>query len=265
MSSRMDKYKNEENIPTRSDKNKSLYKQIYNAYDEFENLIVPSNAREINPSDLKKEITSRQDYRMQKDLDDIASNKTNNSVIRKEKITIEQKQEEEIYDINELLNKATSDNKKPELNNQVLSNGDYLKRLKLDNRRTNIEQVKEMYDEIKEESMEEDESLMKTANLSLEILSDLKGDSDKTLVSAPIKNEELPGDVKETDFYSNTYKFSKKDFEDKDTNDEDDDDDEFNMEENGSGKFFFKILMLIFGIILIILVLVYFINYFNRI
>ena len=55
MSSRMDKYKNtretEEYIPTRSDKNKELYKQIYNAYDEFENLVVPSNAREINPSE----------------------------------------------------------------------------------------------------------------------------------------------------------------------------------------------------------------------
>lgn len=262
MSSRMDKYKNEDNIPTRSDKNKDLYKQIYNAYDEFENLIVPSNAREINPSDLKKEITSRQDYRKQKDLDDITNNNTNNSVIRKEKITLEQKQEEEIYDINELLNKATSDSKKPELNTQVLSNEDYLKRLKLDNRRTNIEQVKEMYDEIKEESIEEDESLMKTANLSLEILSDLKGDSDKTLVSAPIKNEELPNDVKDADFYSNTYKFSKKDFEDKDN---EDDDDEFNMEESGSGKFFFKILILIFGIILVILILVYFINYFNRV
>ena len=265
MSSRMDKYKNEENIPTRSDKNKELYKQIYNAYDEFENLIVPSNAREINPSELKKEITSRQDYHRQKDFDDISNKKTNNSVIRKEKITIEQKQEEEIYDINELLNKATSDSKKPELNTQVLSNEDYLKRLKLDSRRTNIEQVKEMYDEIKEESMEEDESLMKTANLSLEILSDLKGDSDKTLVSAPIKNEELPEDVKETDFYSNTYKFSKKDFEGKDNSEEEDDDDDFNMEDNGSGKFFFKILMLIFGIILVILVLVYFINYFNRV
>lgn len=259
----MDKYKNEENIPTRSGKNKDLYKQIYNAYDEFENLIVPSNAREINPSELKKEITSRQDYRKQKDLDDITNNNTNNSVIRKEKITLEQEHTEEIYDINELLNKATNDNKKSELNTQVLANDDYLKRLKLDNRRTNIEQVKEMYDEIKEESIEEDESLMKTANLSLEILSDLKGDSDKTLVSAPIKNEELPNDVKDTDFYSNTYKFSKKDFEDKDNDVEDDDD--FYMEDKGSGKFFFKILMLIFGIILIILILVYFINYFNRV
>ena len=71
MSSRMDKYKNtretEEYIPTRSDKNKELYKQIYNAYDEFENLVVPSNAKEITPMELKKEITSRSDYHKMKE------------------------------------------------------------------------------------------------------------------------------------------------------------------------------------------------------
>ena len=120
MSSRMDKYKNEQSedvVPTRSNKNKELYKQIYNAYDEFENLIVPSNAREINPRELKKEITSRQEYRKKKEIDDITNNGNtiNNSVIRKEKILEEQEQENEIYDINELLNKATSENKKPEL------------------------------------------------------------------------------------------------------------------------------------------------------
>ena len=262
MSTRMDKYKNEEAIPTRSDKNKALYKQIYNAYDEFENLIVPSNAREINPSELKKEIVTRQDYQKKRDYDDITNNKTNNTVIRKEKILEEQKQEDEIYDINELLNKATSENKKPELIEPTLSNEDYLKRLKLDNRRTNIEQVKEIYEDIKDEAMEEDESLMRTANLSLEILSDLKGDGEKTMVSAPIKNDELPDNIKDTDFYSNTYKFSKKDFEDKD---DDEEDDEFSDEKSGSGKFFFKILMLIFGIILIVLILIYFINYFNRV
>ena len=265
MSSRMDKYKNEADIPTRSNKNKELYRQIYNAYDEFENLIVPPNSREINPSELKKEITSRQDYKKQKDFETI-TNSTNNTVIRKEIIKEEQKQEDDIYDINELLNKATSEKKKPELIEPSLSDESYLKKLKLDNRRTNIEQVKEMYDEIKEESEIEDEALMKTANLSLEILSDLKGDNDKTVVSAPIKEEELPDNEKENDFYSNTYKFSKKDFDDKDFKDDDDDDDEFEDDsESGSGKFFFKILMLIFGILLIVLILIYFINYFGKI
>ena len=266
MVSRMYKYKNNDSIPTRSDKNKELYKQIYNAYDEFENLIVPSNAREINPSELKKEITSRQDYRKQRDYEELTNSKSvNNDVTKREKKHIEEKNE--VYDINELLDKAIKEEKKPELKEDMLSNSDYLKKLKLDNRRTNIEQVKELYEDIQKEDLDEDESLMKTANLSLEILSDLKGDNDKTVISAPIKDEEVPDDFKEEeDFYSNTYKFSKKDFEGKefeeDDEEEDDDDDE---SKNGSGKFFFKILMLIFGILLIVLILIYFINYFNRV
>lgn len=265
MGSRMDKYKKEDLIPTRSDKNQELYKQVYNAYDEFENLIVPSNAREIDPKDLKKEITSRQDYRKQKELDSITNN-TNNRIVRKEKIQEVQKKENEVYDINELLNKAVEEKKQPELVSNTFSNDDYLKKLKLDNRRTNIEQVKEIYEDIQEETMMEDESLMKTANLSLEILSDLKGDSDKTIVSAPIKDDELP-EEDQNDFYSNTYKFSKKDFDDKDNfkNDDEFEEDDEDDNQQSSSKFFFKILMLIFGILLIVLILLYFINYFNRV
>ena len=261
MGSRMDKYKTSDDIPKRSDKNKTLYKQIYNAYDDFENLIVPSNAREINPQELKKEVASRQDYRIKKDYDDITNNgnATNNTVIRKEKVLEEQKKENEVYDINELLNKAVTENKKPDENEPSLVNDDYLKKLKLDSHKTNIEQVKEMYEDIKEETIEEDETLMRTANLSLEILSDLKGDSDKTEVNAPIKTEEMP--TVENDFYSNTYKFSKKDFVDQDVDEEEDEDEE----DNSNGRFFFKILVLIFGILLVILVLLYIINYFNRV
>ena len=146
MGSRMDKYNEENIIPTRSNKNKELYKQVYNAYDEFENLVVPSNAKEITPSDLKKEITSRDEYRRAKEYGDI----TNNKIVRKEKIIEKQKQENEIYDIKELLNKAVSDAKKTEVSQETLSNGDYLKKLNLDNTRTNIEQVKEIYDEIQQ-------------------------------------------------------------------------------------------------------------------
>jgi len=262
MGSRMDKYKNEDLIPTRSDKNKPLYKQIYNGYDEFENLVVPSNSREINLSELKKEVTSRDEYRERKDYQNITNNTNNNKVARKEKVLKEQKKENEIYDINELLNKAVTEKKKPELIELTLSNEDYLKKLKLDNTRTNIEQVKEMYDEIIEESILEDESLLETANLSLEILSDLKGDNDSTRINPPIKEEELPKHEKESDFYSNTYRFSKKDFEDKKYEENVYNDEE---QDNENENFFFKILLLILGIILLLIVLIYFINYFNRI
>ena len=143
-----------------------------------------------------------------------------------------------------------------------------MKRLKLDNRKTNIEQVKEMYSNIKDDG-EEDESLLKTANLSLEILSDLKSDNDTTMVSAPIKNEELLEDD-ENDFYSNKYKFSKKDFEDKDCKsdddeEEDDDDDDDFQKSNNNGKFFLKVLLLIFGILLIAGVLFFIIKYLNKV
>ena len=260
MSSRMDKYRDETELPKRSDKNKELYKQIYNAYDEFENLIVPSNAREIKPEELKREVISRQDYKRAKDYDIVNNNGTNNSVIRKEKILEEQKQEDDIYDINELLNKAKKENDKPELITPSLTNDDYLKKLKLDSRRTNIEQVKEMYDEMQEEAIE-DESLMKTANLSLEILSDLKSDHDSTRVSAPIKDEELPEHIKDADFYSNTYEFSDKDFDGKDDLEEDEDDEEYEEE---SGGVFLRILIIVFGILLAVLAVIYFINYFGK-
>ena len=261
MGSRMDKYK-KDGIPTRSDKNKELYKQIYNAYDDFENLVVPSNAREITMSDLEKAITSRSDYREKKDF--VKIKKEEPSIVYKEKKEVVKEEDNEVYDINELLDKAAEEAPE-ETETTSISNGDYLKKLKLDNRKTNIEQVKEIYDEIKDDESLEDESLLKTANLSLEILSDLKSDNEATQVSAPIKNEELPEDRQDT-FYSTNYKFTKKDFESKDDDvEEDDEEDDEEEEESGSGKFFLKVLLLIFGILLIAGVLFLIIRYFNKV
>ena len=262
MDSRMDKYKDEIKIPTRSDKNKNLYKQVYNAYDEFENLVVPSNSKVIDITELKKEI-SISNANLKKH-DDSSLN-----LDRREK-KLEQ-DNDDVYDINELLNKAVDSNSKPELvEHDVLVNSDYLKKLKLDNTKTNIEQVKEMYESMQEEAYEEeeDESLMRTANLSLEILSDLKGDNDKTIVEPPIKADQLPDDM-EDDFYTSEDNFKKRDFDHEkdlssDEEDEDEEDDDF-FEKTDNGKFFFKILMIIFGISLIVLVLLYFINYFNKV
>ena len=263
MGSRMDKYKNNSDVPKRSEKNKELYRQIYNAYDEFENLVVPSNVKEIDLSTLKKEITSRDDYRKAKDYSDI----TNNKIVRKEKIIEKQKKENEIYDINELLNKAVKDNKKEEEQVTMMSTDSYLKKLRLDDTRTNLDEVKELYEDIKRETQEECESdeLLKTANLSLEILSDLKGDNDNTMIEAPIKEEFMPEDNKQ--FYSSEFKFSKKDFEDKeyerDVESEDFYDDE--MSDSSNSKFFFKILLLIFGIAIVVVIAIYLFNYFNRV
>ncbi len=256
MASRMDKYKTLDEGLTRSNKNKELYKQVYNAYDEYDNLIVPSNAKEITLSDLKKEI-AEEEYKDREDK------------IKEEKpVKYDDIDNIDIYDINKMINKAVTDKgNSGEEKETTLSNGSYLKKLKIDSRKTNIEQVKEMYDDIREEAMEEDESLLKTANLSLEILSDLKSDNDITKVSAPIKNEELPEG--EDTFYSSKYKFSDKDFEkeeaeeEKNEEEDEEDDDEEIIDVSG-GKFFFKILLLIIGLMLIVGLIIYLILYFGK-
>ena len=255
MESRMDKYNNNSDVPKRSEKNKELYKQIYNAYDDFENLVVPSNVKEIDLDGLKKEVTSRDEYRKIKDYSEV----TNNKVVRKERVTLEQKKENEIYDINELLNKVVKDNKKVEEEVTLMATDSYLKKLKLDETKTNLDAVKEMYEEIKKETEDENEELLKTANLSLEILSDLKGDNDNTMIEAPIKGEFMS--LEDNQFYSNKYKFSKKDFEEKEV-----DEGSFDEEEtDGNGKFFFKILLLIFGVAMIVVIGIYLFSYFNRV
>jgi len=229
MGNRMDKYNdsNIDNIPKRSVKNQELYKQIYNAYDEFENLVVPSNAKEIDFSNLKREISNRDEYRKIKDYGDI----TNNKIIRKEMVQEEQKKENEIYDINVLIKNAVSNNKEDNAN--VLNESEnYLEKLKLDDI------------DIKEEPEDiiVDEELMKTANLSLEILSDLKGENENTIVDAPVVDESYEED---SQFYSGKYKFSDKDFNDSNfTSDEEE-------EIRSGGGFFFKILLGVFGLLII--------------
>ena len=279
----MDKYNNNSDIPKRSDKNKELYRQIYNAYDEFENLVVPSNVKEIDISNLKMEITSRDEYKKVKEYTDI----TNNKVIRKERVIEKQKKENEIYDINELLNKAVKDKKQDSVMENTITSENYLKRLKLDDTRTNLDIVKEMYEDIKKETEDESEELLKTAELSLDLLADLRGENEDTMIQAPIKDEYMPDSDKK--FYSSEFKFSKKDFEDKKiedniefeldedkikgkNNDIDDDKNEENEEDfyddemsDGNGRFFFKILLLIFGLALVVVVAIYLLNYFNRI
>lgn len=265
MNSRMDKYKkndNVEDIPKRSDKNQELYRQIYNAYDEFENLVVPSNSKEINLNDLDKVINSRSDYHKKREYEEIS--RTNNNVIKREKAILKQKEENEVYDIKELLNKAVSEKKEQEGESKKnMVQGDYLKKLNLDNRNTEASKIKEMFKEMQEENLNEDVSLLETANLSLEILSDLKGDNEETCINPPIKEEELPDDYKDDDFYSNKYHFSKSDFEGRDKSD-----DFLDIKKSkDKGKYFLKVLSLIFGILLviIIIIIIYIFNYFNRV
>ena len=78
----------------------------------------------------------------------------------------------------------------------------------MDLEKTNLEKMKEMYTDVTL-SEEEEEKLSNTANLSLEILSDLKGDNENTVVTDPIQRDDDVIDADKT-FYSNNYSFSPK-------------------------------------------------------
>ncbi len=271
MESRTDKYKDKEYKPSRVEKNKDLYKMIYTAYDEFDNYKVPLEEKEIDLSKMNKNITSRDEYMKLKKYGEFTNNRI---VSREEKLEEKKPKKEEVYDIKELLDKVKNDN--PSLRKTEIREEKYLDKLHLkDNVKTNLEKMKEEYEDVKLDSLEE-EKLSNTANLSLEILSDLKSGED-TVVTPPMKieddtEEDIPlkkiakkenvimeesEEDEDDSFYSDIYKFKKKDFES-------DNEEEYEDESEESNKFLFRILIIISIIILMGLIAIYVIGYFSK-
>lgn len=262
METRVDKYKDKESKPSRVEKNQELYQMIYSAYDEFENYKVPLEEKEIDFNHIKKNVTNRSEYMKAKEYGEFTNKRVSRQRIE---VDEEKSNKPEVYDIKELLSKVKTDNndeRKTDIREEK-----YLDKLHLkDNAKTNLEMMKEKYEEVILDN-DEEEKLSNTANLSLEILSDLRSNED-TMVSPPMKEEdeeekEIPRKkIKQDDndeddsFYSDMYKFKKKDFEEEDLEDED-------FLEEGNNKFLFKILILISFIILIAIILIYLIGYFS--
>ena len=214
MESREERYSN--NL-SRQSKNKDLYNQVYGLEDNLDNL--PLSKNEIYITKMQTEINTRDEYR--KSRGDKTLSETTPQV-KEESIPI-QEVEKNVYDINKVLDKVKADNEKKNQPEQPTPKEDYLKKLNIDN----IDEVKEMYDDIISSVDEETENrLQKTANLSLEILSDLKGDNEETMITAPIIEDELPEieKTKKMNFYTGNCKFTKSDFE---SNDEEEDDGEW--------------------------------------
>ena len=205
MESRMDKYYTEKSQEySRSKKNQKLYRQVYGNYDELDYLPVPDNSSEIDVEKLKEIVGIREEYHRNK----------------KEEPTEEIKEEKhKIYDINELIEMARNSKPKENIKKNDIKGHNYLKTLE------SKELLKEDIQNAKNKEIKEDKN--KGNTLSLEILSDLKGD---TVVVEPMssnnendtnKNSDIPinNNVKNEDdksFYSGSYKFSSKDFFDDD-------------------------------------------------
>lgn len=210
-------------------RNQDLYKDLSKEISDLDNLPIPDNSNEIDLDGLKKIIYSRDEYRKEKE--------------RKEKPQYETLKEEEpndkrIYDINVLLENAKSELNK---NNEIAPD----KKIKT-NFLTDLEEEKIPYheDAIEISNMESEKKSSDEDSLPLDLLVDLKGE-DNTVVTDPIIKDEVTMIKKIKDgetFYSGSFNFTKKDFE------ENDEDDNLFDESSHNG---IKIVFLIFGLLLI--------------
>ena len=274
MESRMKKYYTEElkEDAQRTKKNAPLYRQIYGAYDEFENLKLPVSDNEIDITDIGTSVTSREEYRKMKEYGSITNK--NARIVKEDKMedvkpNIESNNR--VYNINEMLasvkgNRANMDDK------VVSTSANYLHTLQTDEEiKTDLEKVKEMYNKISEEFDKEEEmdqkSDVSTGTLSLELLSDLKSDKD-TEVMPGFGDDKSPtgddtksssdngdsGNDLDNTFYEGGYQFNNDDFND---------DNFFDGDMDKKGHYVIKSLFVIILIVLLVGCTLYFLNEYN--
>lgn len=274
MESRMKKYYTEElkEDAQRTKKNAPLYRQIYGAYDEFENLKLPVSDNEIDITDIGTSVTSREEYRKMKEYGSITNK--NAKIVKEDKMedvkpNIESNNR--VYNINEMLasvkgNRANMDDK------VVNTSANYLHTLQTDEEiKTDLEKVKEMYNKISEEFDKEEEmdqkSDVSTGTLSLELLSDLKSDKDTEVMPGFGDDKSPTGDNNKSSsdngdrgndldntFYEDGYQFNNDDFND---------DNFFDGDMDKKGHYVIKSLLVIILIVLLVGCALYFLNEYN--
>ncbi len=197
----MDKYNNNENmISGREQKNVDIYKrQDYSIYDDA---TVIDTSNEVDITQIKKLLKSREDYKRAKSYRDMLNEK------KYEEIPIVEKDEEIIdYDINSILNKvkeeSSSEKDEDEIRKLSHTEFDILKNL-------DIKKQNE-----KEQLVDLINTITKKEDLDKDLLADLVGEN--TVVTPPVPDEVIKtDDVKkidlDDDFYSDSFTFSKKDF-----------------------------------------------------
>lgn len=188
---------NSNNVLSRSSRNSKLYKEEYNKYQEFDNLPIEDNTDEIDMDSLKKLLT-----RTDKNDRAYHNEEKYTSILENKKRAID---ENKVYDINELLEKARYENKKiQEPKNEIIENSrSILELLEEDKLKENNDINKEIptNDLSKTKNLELTremkfhtrnistnpliEQVMPDNDLSLDLLSDLKP-TDDTITSKPI-------------------------------------------------------------------------------
>lgn len=205
MESRMGKYE-EDGLLSRSKRNQKLYQDISGIAD-LDNLPIPDNSNEIDINGLKEIIASRDEYRKSKNL------KLDDSYVDNDISGNSKNKENKIYDINVLLENAKNEiNRSAEVTNDKKIDTNFLTSLEEE------DSIPPADDAIEISNTVANKTNSNTDSLPLDILADLKGNED-TKITDPIVKDEVTMIRKMKDgetFYSGSFSFSKKDFEDDD-------------------------------------------------
>lgn len=209
MDSRSNRYYSnvEEELPTsRSSRNKKLYKEVYGRFENNDNLPLEDNTDEIDMARLKELVLSK--------------SRGNNEEIREHLNVLEQRKrnidEQKVYDINKILEKAKYENDKlkentssiPKVNRQILST--------LQSTELSLEEIKEassrygglentskestlvkdeveeklsMTRELKYQNLSKEVESVEEKDFSLDLFDDLKP-MGNTITTKPIKDNE---------------------------------------------------------------------------
>jgi len=234
MESRMEKYyKDDLSNFERTRRYENLYKDVTDELSKMDKLPIPDNANEIDLDGLKEIISSRDEYRKNKELSRTMKMNLQEDIEEEVK-----KQDNKIYDINVLLENAKSEiNRSASVTGNRLINANFLTTME-ESGVPSSDDATEISEEVVNKHSDNNGD-----SLPLDILMDLKG-SDDTIVTDPIIKDEVTmvKEIKDGEtFYSGSFNFSKKDF--------DEDDDEDFLEENDHSGI--KIFFLIFAFLLL--------------
>lgn len=219
---RMDRYNNDDSASKRSNKNQDLYKSIYELgkYSNIEGIATIDNSNEVDITKVKNMLKNREDYQKQKEIRNI--NSTNKEVSISEPY---EREEEKVYDIRDILNKARinkTDNEEYKSLDNI--NFEILKELKEKNTvEKETQDLKELLDTISHTSQL---NKLSDQELGLNMLNELKsedntviGDKEsiKVLLEEARKNDDkklLHTDSNiDKSFFTSSLNFGKDDFD----------------------------------------------------
>lgn len=192
MKSRMDKYYSENELMQRTSKNDSLYDELYREKQTLsDNMVVLNDADEIDINKIKSMIDSRENYKRAKRFENVVSPTKNN---KDEEIDYKFDEiDDSNYDINEIIEKKRSTN---EEENRVR---------KLDTKyESTMEELSEEFLTHEQQLRDLFDTVTQTNLAKTDLFSNLREDD----------SEKTKDETKEEEFYTNTSKLEKEDFDD---------------------------------------------------